>query len=81
MADDELERLRAQSEAALRELEADPDWDFEERTSPAIHVHLPRERMPSVAEDSPTLAGLSPRARIIVGIVVAVLSALGATRL
>lgn len=78
--DADLDALRAQADMALRELEAEDDWDFEERTSPAVHVHFPRERMPSVTEEAEpaALAGLSPRARLIVAVVVAVLTALGA---
>lgn len=74
--DDELAQLRQQSERLLRELHDDPWEDLEERTSPSIHVHLPREPQPSVPDEA--APHLSPRARLIVAVVVAILGALGA---
>lgn len=73
----EHDDLRIQAAGILRELEADAGWDdLEERTSPSIHLHLPREPQPSTPDD--TTAHLSPRARLIVAVVVAILGALGA---
>lgn len=78
----ELDKLRTEAREALQELEEADDWDFEERTQPAIHVHLPKSsKAPSSEPSTPqVLATLPPKARLIAAIVLAILTALGAVK-
>lgn len=77
MADD----LRERSRELLDELEHAEGWDFEERTSPTIvNVNLPAGSAPKPSHAPSWQAGLSPKQRTIVGIVLAILTALGALR-
>ena len=74
--------LQEESRRLLGELERADGWDFDERTSPQIHVHLPGSSKRGKGSEPPPswYALVPPRYRWVVAIVLGVLTALGAAR-